>query len=122
MKFRICSKCKKRPAIVFVKRVDNGNVTDEGYCINCASQMGIDPVNDILKKMGIKTKMFTGDSKNIALKVGEELNLDESVALFEEGMNLSKKCNETLEKAEKKISILLENNGELIEENFVPEE
>lgn len=52
----------------------------------------------------------------------EELNLDESVALFEEGMNLSKKCNETLEKAEKKISILLENNGELIEENFVPEE
>lgn len=30
-----------------------------------------------LKKMGIKTKMFTGDSKNIALKVGEKLNLDE---------------------------------------------
>lgn len=52
----------------------------------------------------------------------EELNLDESVSLFEEGMNLSKKCNETLEKAEKRISILLENNGELIEENFVPEE
>ena len=30
-----------------------------------------------LKKMGIKTKMYTGDSKNIALKIGEELNLDE---------------------------------------------
>ena len=52
----------------------------------------------------------------------EELNLDESVTLFEEGMNLSKKCNETLENAEKRISILLEKNGELIEENFVPEE
>lgn len=52
----------------------------------------------------------------------EELNLDESVALFEEGMNLSKKCNETLENAEKRISILLENNGELVEENFVAEE
>lgn len=52
----------------------------------------------------------------------EELNLDESVALFEEGMNLSKKCNETLENAEKRISILLEKNGELIEENFVAEE
>lgn len=52
----------------------------------------------------------------------EELNLDESVALFEEGMKLSKKCNETLENAEKRISILLENNGELIEENFVAEE
>ncbi len=52
----------------------------------------------------------------------EELNLDESVALFEEGMNLSKKCNETLENAEKRISILLEKNGELVEENFVAEE
>lgn len=30
-----------------------------------------------LKKMGIKTKMFTGDSKNIALKIGDELELDE---------------------------------------------
>lgn len=52
----------------------------------------------------------------------EELNLDESVALFEEGMKLSKKCNETLENAEKRISILLENDGELVEENFIPEE
>lgn len=52
----------------------------------------------------------------------EELNLDESVVLFEEGMNLSKKCNEILESAEKRISILLEKNGELVEENFVVEE
>ena len=52
----------------------------------------------------------------------EELNLDESVTLFEEGMNLSTKCNETLENADKRISILLEQNGDLIEENFVPEE
>lgn len=52
----------------------------------------------------------------------EELNLDESVELFEEGMNLSKKCNETLENAEKKITILLEKNGELQEENFSVEE
>ena len=52
----------------------------------------------------------------------EELNLDESVELFEEGMNLSKKCNETLENAEKKITILLEQNGELKEEKFSAEE
>ena len=52
----------------------------------------------------------------------EELNLDESVSLFEEGMNLSKKCNETLENAEKRITILLENNGELVENNFVAED
>ena len=44
------------------------------------------------------------------------LNLDESVKKFEEGIILSKKCNEILEKAEKKITILI-NNGEYIEEN-----
>lgn len=46
------------------------------------------------------------------------LNLDESVKKFEEGIKLSKKCNEILEKAEKKISILISNGEELKEEEF----
>lgn len=47
-----------------------------------------------------------------------ELNLDESVTKFEEGMKISKECNKILEASEKRISILLENDGELTEENF----
>lgn len=47
------------------------------------------------------------------------LTLDESVKKFEKGMELSKHCNELLEKAEKSITILLEQaNGEMKEENF----
>ena len=46
------------------------------------------------------------------------LNLDESVKKFEEGMQVAKKCNTILESAEKKITILLEKDGELKEENF----
>ena len=46
------------------------------------------------------------------------LNLDESVSKFEEGMKISKQCNKILEEAEKKITILLEKNGELQEEKF----
>lgn len=46
------------------------------------------------------------------------LNLDESVKKFEEGIILSKKCNEILEKAEKKISILISNGDEIKEEDF----
>ena len=49
------------------------------------------------------------------------LSLDESVNKFEEGMKLSKQCNKMLEEAEKKITILLENDGELKEENFETE-
>ncbi len=51
-----------------------------------------------------------------------DLSLEESLTKFEEGMNLSKKCNEIIENAEKKITILLEKNGEIKEENFTAEE
>jgi exodeoxyribonuclease VII small subunit len=47
-----------------------------------------------------------------------DLNLDDSVAKFEEGMKISKECNKILENSEKRISILLENDGELAEEDF----
>lgn len=46
------------------------------------------------------------------------LNLDESVKKFEEGMKIAKQCNTILEDAEKKITILLEKDGELKEEDF----
>ncbi len=47
-----------------------------------------------------------------------DLNLDDSVAKFEEGMKISKECSKILESSEKRISILLENNGEMTEEIF----
>lgn len=52
----------------------------------------------------------------------EQLSLDESVKLFEEGMKISKECNSKLEDAEKRITILINQNDELKEENFMPEE
>ena len=52
-----------------------------------------------------------------------DLDLDTSVAKFEEGMKLSKKCSEILEKAEKKITVLIKGeDGKLAEENFVQKE
>ena len=50
----------------------------------------------------------------------EKLTLEQSVKKFEKGMELSKYCNELLTKAEKDISILIEqSNGEMKEEPFV---
>ena len=48
----------------------------------------------------------------------DELSLEKSVEKFEEGIKLSKKCNEILEKAEKKISILIKDGEEVKEEKF----
>lgn len=52
----------------------------------------------------------------------DNLNLDESIAKFEDGMKLAKDCNKKIEEAEKRITILLNENGEMKEENFVVEE
>ena len=52
----------------------------------------------------------------------EQLSLDESVKLFEEGMKISKECNSKLEDAEKRITILINQNDEIVEENFIPAE
>ena len=47
-----------------------------------------------------------------------DLSLEESVTKFEEGMKLSKQCNDMIAKAEKKITILLQKDGKIEEENF----
>jgi exodeoxyribonuclease VII small subunit len=47
-----------------------------------------------------------------------DLNLDQSVSKFEEGMKLSKTCNEILENAQKRISILIKNGDGVTEEDF----
>lgn len=52
-----------------------------------------------------------------------DLDLDTSVSKFEQGMKLSKECSEILEKAEKKITMLIKgDNGDITEENFVQNE
>ncbi len=53
------------------------------------------------------------------LEKGENISLEESMKLFEEGIGISKKCNQQIETAEKKISILIKENDEIKEENFI---
>ncbi len=47
-----------------------------------------------------------------------DLNLDDSIKKFEEGMKISKQCNEYLENAEKKITVLINENGNVKEEEL----
>ncbi len=59
------------------------------------------------------------DLENIVKELEEgKLNLEQSVEKFEEGIKISKECNKTLEEAEKKITILINKDGEVKEENF----
>ena len=70
----------------------------------------------------IENLNFEETIKKLELIVNElekgNLSLDESVKKFEEGIKLSKLCNQFLNNAEKKINILINNEGKLEEEKF----
>ncbi len=50
---KLCSKCNKRPAVVFVSDISNPNAEPNGLCLVCAKELGIKPVDDMLKKLNI---------------------------------------------------------------------
>ena len=53
MEIQKCARCQKRPAVVFITRLEAGKTVNEGLCLLCAKELGIKPINDILKKMGV---------------------------------------------------------------------
>lgn len=69
------------------------------------------------KEMNFEEAMKSLEEIAASLEKGD-LSLDESVSKFEQGMKLSKKCNEILEQAEKKITILIDSEDKLTEETF----
>ncbi len=52
MKLPLCIKCNRRPATIFVSSGQNGE-PQKGYCIKCAAELNIGPVNEIIQRMGI---------------------------------------------------------------------
>ena len=50
----MCSRCNKRPAVVFVTKMENNETQNEGLCLTCAKELGL-PVDNILKNMGVST-------------------------------------------------------------------
>lgn len=49
----LCSRCGKRQAVVFVSNTNSKDAPTVGYCLTCAKELGIKPVEDLISKMGI---------------------------------------------------------------------
>lgn len=49
----LCTRCGKRPAVVFVSNNNSKDAPTAGYCLTCAKELGIKPVEDLISKMGI---------------------------------------------------------------------
>ena len=72
---QMCSRCHKRIAVVFISRLDpeNNQMINEGLCIQCARDLGIKPVNDMLQKFGFTPEDVDrmSDDLSAALKGAE---------------------------------------------------
>lgn len=54
----MCSRCKKRPAVVFISSMQGNERKNEGLCLKCAKELGVPQVDDYLKQMGISEEDF----------------------------------------------------------------
>ena len=68
MRPSLCSRCKKNYAVIFITKIENGETKNEGLCLKCAKELGIKPVDDMMKKLGITdedaiTRMMLSDEK-----------------------------------------------------------
>ena len=53
MQPKMCTKCKKNIAVVFLTRMENGVTMNEGYCLRCARSLGIPQIDEAVRQMGI---------------------------------------------------------------------
>lgn len=60
-----CARCKTRIAVIYVTKNENGKTVSEGYCLKCAKELGIKPVDDIINRMGISEDEFEAMSDEI---------------------------------------------------------
>ncbi len=52
MQPKMCTKCKKNVAVVFITKIENGVTMNEGYCLKCARSLGIPQIDAAVKQMG----------------------------------------------------------------------
>jgi len=53
MQPKMCTKCRKNIAVVFITKIENGVTLNEGYCLRCARGLGIPQIDQAVKQMGI---------------------------------------------------------------------
>ena len=52
MQPKMCVKCRKNIAVVFITKIENGVTMNEGYCLKCARGLGIPQIDEAVKQMG----------------------------------------------------------------------
>ncbi len=75
MQAKMCSRCGKNVAVVFITKLEGGIQKNEGLCLKCARELHIKPVDDMIEKMGISDE----DLDNLSGEMMNALNGVESL-------------------------------------------
>ena len=67
----LCSKCKKRVAVVFVTKMENGKQSNEGYCIPCAREMNLPNIRSLIDRMGMTEEDMEAVNESMAQLIGD---------------------------------------------------
>ena len=82
----LCCKCNKNLAVVYVTKMEpDGTQKSEGYCLTCAQELNLGPVNDIMKNMGINADEMDSLNREMAAmmeEMGDSLDLGEEMQLM----------------------------------------
>ena len=81
MQKRLCSRCGKNIAIVFITKIENGETKNEGLCFKCARELHIKPVNEFMDRMGISDEdldNLTGEMMGALDGIEELARLDDT--------------------------------------------
>ncbi|HIT01620.1 MAG TPA: ATP-dependent Clp protease ATP-binding subunit, partial [Candidatus Enterenecus merdae] len=66
----LCTRCQKNVAVIFVTKIEQGQTKNEGLCLKCARELGIKPVDDMMKKMGISDEDLESISSEMLTAFG----------------------------------------------------
>ncbi len=77
MQPKMCTKCRKNVAVVFVTRFENGATLNEGYCLKCARSLGIPQIDDAVKQIGISEDELDALSDEMVSMFGQRDTTDE---------------------------------------------
>ncbi|MBQ4600393.1 MAG: ATP-dependent Clp protease ATP-binding subunit [Oscillospiraceae bacterium] len=81
MQPKMCSKCKKNIAVVFVTKMENSVTMNEGYCLKCARSLGIPQIDAAVKQMGISEEDLDVLSDEMSSMFGQRDDEDEDEEL-----------------------------------------
>ncbi len=86
----LCAKCKVNPAMIFITKIENGKTTNEGYCLSCARELGIAPIDDLIKQFGVsedELETLNNQMSDFLGEVGGVDGLAENMGAMMEGFD-----------------------------------